>query len=82
MCSTYRRQFQHFIGPQEWIVTWGLSSQLSWQDVLCNIIMQSAEIVAMKEYLVIKQMGVSLTAQLLHTWSSFMCNNWYQDGDL
>lgn len=33
--------------------------------------MQNAQIVAMKEYLVTKQMGVSITAQLLDTWLSF-----------
>jgi len=44
--------------------------------------MQSAQIVAMKEYLVTKQMGVSLIAQLLETWLSFVCRNCYQDGDL
>jgi len=33
--------------------------------------MKSAQIVAMKEYLVTKQMGVSLTAQLLEMWLSF-----------
>jgi len=33
--------------------------------------MQSAQIVAMKEYLVTKQMGVSLIAQLLETWLYF-----------